>query len=48
MTFTVVYSSRALTDLDRPFDFLAENGAVAADVAGEVIINAVQILERHP
>ncbi|MET1084743.1 MAG: type II toxin-antitoxin system RelE/ParE family toxin [Burkholderiales bacterium] len=42
------YSARALADLDRLLDFLAEQDAtVAVDAAG-LIADAVSVLARHP
>jgi plasmid stabilization system protein ParE len=45
---TVAYSARALADLDRLFDFIAVTDPPAAINAGEVILDAVRTLERHP
>jgi plasmid stabilization system protein ParE len=45
---TIFYSARALADLDRLFDFLAAVDLAAAVHAAEVIVDAVEILERHP
>jgi plasmid stabilization system protein ParE len=45
---SVAYSARALADLDRLFDFIAATNPSAAVDAGEVIVDAVRILERHP
>jgi plasmid stabilization system protein ParE len=45
---SVAYSARALADLDRLFDFIAATNPSAAVDAGEVILDAVRILERHP
>jgi plasmid stabilization system protein ParE len=45
---TVAYSAQAIDDLDRLFDFLASANPSAALNAGEVIVDAVRILERHP
>ncbi|MBI3186134.1 MAG: type II toxin-antitoxin system RelE/ParE family toxin [Myxococcales bacterium] len=44
----VVYSARALADLERAFDFLAREEARLAAAAVEAIADAVGILERHP
>lgn len=44
----VAYSARALDDLDRRFDFIASANPSAAIRAGEFILDAVRILERHP
>ena len=41
------YSERALADLDRLFDFLAERDPRVAADAGALILDAVRILERH-
>jgi plasmid stabilization system protein ParE len=45
---SVVYNPRALTDLDRLFDFIAIENPIAAGAAGAVILDAIGILERHP
>ncbi len=44
----VFYSGKALSDLERMFDFLAANDPAAALIAGEEIIDAIAILPRHP
>ncbi len=44
----IFYSSRALHDLERLFDFLAEQDASGAQTAVEVIVDAVTVLQRHP
>ena len=44
----VVYARRALADLERLFEFLAETDPNAAAVAVETIQDAIGILERHP
>jgi addiction module RelE/StbE family toxin len=44
----VVYAERALADLERLFEFLAETDPDAAAVAVEIIQDAIGILERHP
>jgi plasmid stabilization system protein ParE len=44
----VLYSARALADLDRLFDFLAADDPTAASQAAEVIVDAIAILARHP
>lgn len=44
----VYYSSRALHDLERLFAFLAEQDAEGARQAVETIVDAVNILGRHP
>lgn len=45
---TITYSERALADLDRLFDFLADTDPVMARKAAEAIIDAIGILGRHP
>jgi plasmid stabilization system protein ParE len=44
----LIYSARALADLERLFEFLAEKDPGAAAVAVQAIREAVSILERHP
>ncbi len=44
----VAYSPRALTDLDRLLDFIAATDPAAAGVACATILDAVDILARHP
>ena len=44
----ISYSGRALTDLDRILDFLEENGEKAQTEALDLIVEAVNILARHP
>jgi len=44
----VYYSERALADLDRLLDFIAEHDPFAARRAAEVIVDAVRVPERHP
>jgi len=44
----VAYTPQALADLDRLFDFIAATDPVAAGFACATILDAVQILERHP
>ena len=45
---SVVYSARALADLERLFDFLVCVDPQAANDSAQVIIHAVEVLERHP
>jgi len=45
---SVSCSARALADLDRLFDFPAAVNPIAAGAAGAAILDAVEILERHP
>jgi plasmid stabilization system protein ParE len=45
---TIVYSARALTDLDRLVDFLAQEDPALAHVALERIAEAIRMLDRHP
>ncbi len=44
----VIYSERALADLERLFEFLAETEPDAATATAEIIQDAIGILERHP
>jgi plasmid stabilization system protein ParE len=44
----VVYSRNALANLERAFDFLAQNDPEAAAVAAEAIQSAIEALARHP
>lgn len=44
----LIYSSRALADLERLTDFLIEADPVAAIATVDLITEAVQILENHP
>jgi plasmid stabilization system protein ParE len=44
----VTYTARGLADLERLFEFLAENDPAAGLAAAEAIMDAVTILERHP
>ncbi len=44
----ILYSARALTDLDRLFDFLDAVAPAAAVNAAEAIVDAVRVLKRHP
>ena len=45
---TVGYAPRALADLERLCDFLAETDPLAASQTIDLILDAVAILERHP
>jgi plasmid stabilization system protein ParE len=45
---TVYFSQRSLTDLERVFDFLAREAPAIATEAGNEIIDATNILQRHP
>ena len=45
---TVSYAPRALADLERLCDFLAESDPHAAVRTIDLIVNAVAILEQHP
>ncbi len=44
----VAYNPQALADLDRLFDFIAATDPVAGGFACATILDAVEILERHP
>jgi plasmid stabilization system protein ParE len=45
---TVYYSQRALSDLERVFDFLAQEAPAIATEAANEIADATRILRRHP
>ena len=45
---TVYFSARALADLDRLFDFIAEHDPTSAGRAAERIADATRILRDHP
>ncbi|MDO8988509.1 MAG: type II toxin-antitoxin system RelE/ParE family toxin [Sideroxyarcus sp.] len=44
----VYFSQRALTDLDRVFDFLAREAPAIATEAANEIVDATRISQRHP
>lgn len=44
----IIYSEKALADLDRLTDFLLQDGPAAASETAGLIIEAVEILENHP
>lgn len=44
----VIYSRRALADLERLTDFLLHDDPAAALKTTELIIEAVEVLENHP
>lgn len=44
----VRFTNRALADLDRIFDFLAQHDPGSATRAGEAIAEATAVLQRHP
>jgi plasmid stabilization system protein ParE len=44
----VVYSERALDDLERIFDFLAVEDPASAQTAVDLIAETISMLERHP
>jgi plasmid stabilization system protein ParE len=45
---SVSVTARALGDLERLFDFLADNDPGAADRAAHAIVDATRILRDHP
>jgi plasmid stabilization system protein ParE len=45
---TVAFSARALADLDRLFDFIAEHDPASATRAARRIVDATRILRDHP
>lgn len=44
----IVYTGRALSDLERLTDFLLASDPSAASATAELIIEAVSVLARHP
>lgn len=44
----IVYSARALADIERAFEFLAERDAPSAHKAAAAIRHAVEALAAHP
>lgn len=44
----IVYAGRALADLERLADFLAESEPALATETIDLIVSAVVVLERHP
>ncbi len=44
----VVYSERALHDIERLFLFLAEHDNPAADASCEAITSSIELLKAHP
>lgn len=44
----VYFSQRALADLERLFDFLAQKAPAIATEATNEIVDATRILQRHP
>ena len=44
----VRFSGRALGDLERIFDFLAEHDPSLASQAGAAIVEATSVLQHHP
>jgi plasmid stabilization system protein ParE len=44
----LVLSERAIADLDRIADFLAESDALAAEATVALIVHALKILVAHP
>lgn len=44
----ITYAPRAVLDLERLRDFIAEKDPEAALAAAEAIVEAVSVLERHP
>jgi len=45
---TVTFSARALADIDRLFDFIAEHDPASASRAAQRIVDATRILREHP
>jgi plasmid stabilization system protein ParE len=44
----VIYSTQALSDIERIADFLGPEGPAVVAVAVEAVIEAVELLARHP
>ena len=44
----LIYSGRALTDLDRLTDFLLETDPASALATADLIIEAIEVLVNHP
>ena len=44
----VYFTERALSDLERIFQFLKQEAPDFAIMAGEEIVNATSVLQRHP
>lgn len=44
----IIYSRKALADLERLTDFLLQQDPVAASKTTNLIIEAVEVLENHP
>ncbi len=44
----IIYSGRALADLQRLFEFLAEHDSEAAIISAQRISQGVEILANHP
>lgn len=45
---SVAFTGRALADLERIFDFIAEQDPAIAGRVAELIMDATVILQRHP
>jgi plasmid stabilization system protein ParE len=45
---SVAFAARALADLDRLFDFLADHDPGAAERAAHAIVDATRVLRHHP
>ena len=46
--FKVHFTERALSDIERIFQLLEQEAPDFAVMAGEEIVNAVSVLQRHP
>jgi plasmid stabilization system protein ParE len=44
----VIYSAQALSDLERVAEFLGHEGPAVVSAAVEAVIEAVELLSRHP
>ncbi|MBI5449955.1 MAG: type II toxin-antitoxin system RelE/ParE family toxin [Gammaproteobacteria bacterium] len=45
---TVHFTGRVLSDLERIFQFLEQDAPDLAMTAGEAIVDATSVLQRHP
>ena len=48
MTITLLFSRRAFADLDRFIEFFREVDPKAAEATAEIILNALEVPQRHP
>ena len=48
MTITLLFSRKAFADVDRFADFLRDRDPEASEATLEIILNALDVLRRHP